>query len=514
MSSLMKKISVGLTVSASVVLLAACGQGLDRPTFEAGPVPVPGYGPEPEPMPRPNVDNNLLSNSGLELGSGDDFTGWEKLNGADNITAIYSDTCFGRGAQVVSEGDNPWDVQIASVPVTTTVDTDYTASMWIKADSEGSTVRFSTSPTPIYQDPETIGTEWQQIVWTFTATEATTTLLLDLGGSTATYNIDDIRLVEGDSPDPSTCPRPDDSGNWLYNGSMEFGEGDDFSGWDKMNGEETITATFGEGCFGRAMQAASAGGNPWDVQLGSTPVPTVSGEEYTASMWIKGSDAEGAEGGIVRMSTDAEAGAQYQGDQTIGTEWQRLVWTFTANDTSTRLVLDLGASEATYSIDDIELVEGDTASEGSCPRAGADGEYIYNGGLELGSGDDFTGWNKMNGADNITATTTEVYSGSRAMQVVSAGDSPWNVQLGSLPIPTVVDADYVASMWIKAENEGSVVRFSTQPSAQYQANQTIGTEWQEVRWEFTANEVSTTLIIDLGGSTETFYIDEISLVAD
>ena len=510
MSNLMKKMSIGLAVSASVVLLSACGQGLDRPTFEAGPAPVPGYGPEPEPMPLPNVDNNLLSNSGLELGSGDDFTGWVKQNGADNITAIYSDTCFGRGAQVISDGDAEWNVQLASAPVTTTVDTDYTASMWIKADSEGSTVRFSTSPSAIYQGAETVGTEWQQIVWTFTANEESTTLNLDLGGSTATYNIDDIRLVEGDTPDPSTCPRPDNSGNWIYNGSMEFGESDDFSGWNKMNGAESITATFGEGCFGRAMQAASAGGNTWDVQVGSSPVPTVSGEEYTASMWIKSSVADG----IVRMSTSADEGAQYQADQTIGTEWQRLEWTFTANDASTALVLDLGTSEATYTIDDIELVEGDTANEGSCPRAGADGEYIYNGGMELGAGDDFTGWNKMNGADNITATTTELYKGSRAMQVVSTGSDSWNVQLGSLPMPTVVGDDYVASMWIKAENEGSTVRFSTQPEALYQGSQAIGTEWQEVRWEFTANVASTTLVIDLGGSTETFYIDEVSVVED
>src|SRR5690606_34317666 len=107
-----------------------------------------------------------------------------------------------------------------------------------------------------------------------------------------------------------------------------------------------------------------------------------------------------------------EAGAQYQGDQTIGTEWQRLSWTFTANDSSTALVLDLGTSAVTYSIDDIELVEGDTPNEGSCPRAGADGNYIYNGGMELGTGDDFSGWGKWNGADNITATTTEVYSGN------------------------------------------------------------------------------------------------------
>src|SRR5690606_25313785 len=114
MSNLMKKISIGLTVSASLVLLSACGQSLDKPTFEAGPAPVPTYGPEPEPMPQPDVDNNLLSNPGLELGSGDDFTGWDKLNGADNITAVYSDTCFGRGAQVISTGDAAWNVQLAS----------------------------------------------------------------------------------------------------------------------------------------------------------------------------------------------------------------------------------------------------------------------------------------------------------------------------------------------------------------------------------------------------------------
>src|SRR5690606_19171379 len=177
-----------------------------------------------------------------------------------------------------------------------------------------------------------------------------TQLVLDLGSSAVTYTVDDIALVEGSSPMASTCHVGPP--NLLLDGDLELGAVDEFTNWNKMNGGAYMTATTAtEEVYGgsRALQAVSAGGNAWSVQLGSDAVTTVIGTSYTASMWIKGDVADG----IVRFSTAGDGAAQYQGDQTIGTEWQQISWTFEANGLSTQLVLDLGSSAATYVVDDI-----------------------------------------------------------------------------------------------------------------------------------------------------------------
>ena len=57
------------------------------------------------------------------------------------------------------------------------------------------------------------------------------------------------------------------------------------------------------------------------------------------------------------MSTTGNGDAQYQGDVTVTTEWQKVEWIFTANSTQTGIVLDLGATlDAVYFVDDVSLL--------------------------------------------------------------------------------------------------------------------------------------------------------------
>ncbi len=97
---------------------------------------------------------------------------------------------------------------------------------------------------------------------------------------------------------------------------------------------------------------------PIYTQLASDEMATISGVEYTASMWIRAEAGSPGVGGAVRFSTAAGAGAQYGGDFTVSEEWQEVIFTFTANDVLTRIVLDLGATaDAVYFIDDVSVLE-------------------------------------------------------------------------------------------------------------------------------------------------------------
>jgi endo-1,4-beta-xylanase len=82
---------------------------------------------------------------------------------------------------------------------------------------------------------------------------------------------------------------------------------------------------------------------------------TTIGRQYVISYWVKAATA----GGSIRLSTqDASfANAQYQGDQNIGTNWQQIVWTITANSAQTRFLFDMGQAANTYFVDDASFKE-------------------------------------------------------------------------------------------------------------------------------------------------------------
>ena len=142
---------------------------------------------------------------------------------------------------------------------------------------------------------------------------------------------------------------------------------------------------------------------------------------------------------------------------------------------------------------------------------------LLNGDLEEGDGADFTNWSQNNGADNMTAELTEVYSGGRALKVSNAEEGPeeWKVQFVSDAFDTDPGVAYTASIWIKGA--GAEVRYSTNPglgNEQYAGNYTATEEWTEYSWPFTANTATTLLSLDMGKSAATFYVDAIKVVKD
>jgi hypothetical protein len=321
------------TVSVPIVVVTAGGTATSTSTFYAS--------------------ENLLLNSELELGTGDEFTNWGKWNGGSAMfaTSAAGESYTGRALKATGAGSvgGEWKTQFGSDGVATSIGGKYIVYMWIKGASAGGNIRFSTNESAgsQYGGGIDISTEWKQVKFEFTATSASTKIVLDMGLKAVTYFIDNITMVAISGPPPPT--------NLLLNGGLELGSGDVFTNWNKYNGGTFLVAsTTAADVHGgtRALKSTNTvAGQAYTVQFVSDPVTMTVGSSYKVSMWIKGATA----GGVVRFSTNAPAGALYGGNATIGTTWQQVVYTFTANDAATRIVLDLGTSGIVYNIDDIEL---------------------------------------------------------------------------------------------------------------------------------------------------------------
>lgn len=141
---------------------------------------------------------------------------------------------------------------------------------------------------------------------------------------------------------------------------------------------------------------------------------------------------------------------------------------------------------------------------------------LQNGDFESGSGNSFTNWSAYNGGTAFVAGSgsNEVHGGSRSLKVINPGDNPgaqYKVQLASDLFSTKSGTQYVVSFWIKAAAAGGSMRLSTQSpagAAQYQGDQTIGASWSQITWTFTANDVQTRILFDMGLKADTYYVDD------
>ncbi|HEY0039465.1 MAG TPA: endo-1,4-beta-xylanase [Flavisolibacter sp.] len=146
----------------------------------------------------------LLSNSGFESG----LTGWSTFNtgnpaGTSTITSttataeVRTGTTAMKVVNPIGYPGSQWRVQVSSGAFTTVPGKQYAISYWVKATSSGGSIRLSTGPSaPQYQGDQNIGTAWQQVTWTITASLTSTTFLFDMGQATNTYFIDDVSVKE------------------------------------------------------------------------------------------------------------------------------------------------------------------------------------------------------------------------------------------------------------------------------------------------------------------------------
>lgn len=152
----------------------------------------------------------------VELATNPDFeaglSGWSVFNSGNpagtstiTTTSVSGEVHGGTQAmKVVNPTAYPgsqWRVQVSSTAFATTPGTTYVISYWVKAAAAGGSIRLSSGPTAAqYQGDITIGTAWQQVSWSITASLTSTTFLFDMGQAADTYFIDDVSVKEAVTP--------------------------------------------------------------------------------------------------------------------------------------------------------------------------------------------------------------------------------------------------------------------------------------------------------------------------
>ncbi|RIV46423.1 carbohydrate binding domain-containing protein [Flagellimonas pelagia] len=446
---------------------------------------------------------SVLANGQLEEGSGDDFTNWEKLNGADRMSAVTGEEAYGggRSLMVMPASGNPWDNQFASDGVQLNFGEEYTLILWAKAIDEGAFMRFSISQYDgngadyFYGEDKVLESSWQPYSWTFTVTNDLPShrAVLDMGASSGAFMIDHIALVSGAIGVSGEQPE------LLANGSFEDG----LTGWESLNGSHDVTTTESY-CGTTSMTATGAGNNPWDTQIASDPMDLVEGTEYEISFWAKAAGPDG----IFRLSMSQYDGNGsdffYSPDLDIPEDWTYFSFIVEAGPVPSgvyRLLFDMGATTQTFFVDGVSVKEY------------APPESIYtNGGFE----DGLTGWETLNGAHDVS--TTEYYSGSASMTATGTGGNPWDVQMASDPVALTVGQDYKISFWAKAAGPDGIFRISM---SQYDGNGAdffyspdleIPEDWTYFSFIVTAQATASgdhRLLFDMGATTQTFFVDDV-----
>src|SRR5690606_14762599 len=234
------------------------------------------------------------------------------------------------------------------------------------------------------------------------------------------------------------------------------------------------------------------------------------GEEYTLILWAKAVDP----GAFFRFSIsqyDGNGADYFYGeDKVLENTWQPYSWTFTVSNNlpSHRAVLDMGASTGAFMVDHIALVPGAVGVSGVQP------EIMVNGSFE----DGMAGWTSPNGVHD--ATTAEFYCGTSSMTATGAGANPWDSQLASDPLPLEVGTEYEIGFWAKAAGPDGFFRLSM---SQYDGNGSdffysrdldIPEDWTYFSLVVEAAPVPSgeyRLLFDMGASTQTFFVDEVSV---
>ncbi|NJB72243.1 hypothetical protein GGR42_002734 [Saonia flava] len=454
---------------------------------------------------------SVLTNGEMQDGSGDDFPGWEKLNGGDRMTAVVGEDAYGggRSMRVDPASGNPWDNQFASDPVQLEFGAEYTLVLWAKAIDEGAFFRFSISQFDgsgadyFYGEDKVLEDFWQPYSWTFTVTNDLPEhrAVLDMGASTGAFMIDHIGLVPGAVGAGGTAP------SILANGSFEDG----LTGWESLNGTHEISTTEFY-CGSSSLTATGAAANPWDTQMASDPLDMVAGNDYEISFWAKAAGPDG----FFRISMSQYNGGDgsdffYSDNLDIPEDWT--YFSFVLSDVPAvasgvyRLLFDMGETGQTFFVDAVNVREYEP------PAA----PLNANGGFE----DGLTGWESLNGTHEVS--TAEFVSGGASLTATGAAANPWDTQMASDPLDMEAGSDYKISFWAKASGPDGFFRISMSQynggdgsDFFYSDNLDITEDW--TYFSFVLADVPAVasgvyrLLFDMGETGQTFFVDDVSVV--
>jgi hypothetical protein len=125
-------------------------------------------------------------------------------------------------------------------------------------------------------------------------------------------------------------------------------------------------------------------------------------------------------------------------------------------------------------------------------------------------------YNSANSSATLTDETTIVHGGGHAAKVVvGTAAQPWEPQLANGKTLTLTEGNtYTVTFWIRGTTGGGVIQASDNGSEPYGPNLTVTNAWQKYTQTFTAgvDQVSYQMWLSLGGTVDTYYIDDASIV--
>ncbi len=301
-----------------------------------------------------DVCENIVNNYDFEGGNANGWTGlWGKYTYA--VEQPGHDSDYAIHFTMTNETSANYDCQLFWPTGMLKTGVTYAYSFWVKSDV-GIKVQFigqNASYEGIYKDTFTAPSDWIRCTGEFTYTESDTKDIERIGiqfGGTPGSNVwvDDFKFGKKiEDPDANRT-------NLLTNGNFT----EDIQDWSKWNGDDGCNTwndsegNKAKGCL-QVVNAADNENGEWKVQIHSNLLQTIAkGTKLYISYYIKMASGTGS----ARISTSTATGTgdtNYQGNQVVASEWQRVEWELEASADITGINFDLGLKAGTYLIDDV-----------------------------------------------------------------------------------------------------------------------------------------------------------------
>lgn len=350
------------------------------------------------------------------------------------------------------------------------------------------------------------------------------------GTAAATYYIDDFQVFE--------AIKEGDYTNYIDKTNLLVGaDFEDAGAWGVWNGSSYVefvsrnepeigaNADYVHSAL-RALKVNNigtgyTGGDSWHIQVAANnKVEVVAGKEYRIAMWVKSPDGATT---IQYHLTPDSGDTMYRQVPGITDQWTYIYSDVVIPDgvAEVQLVLDCAYDEATYYIDDVQLMPKPIESW-------IDPNSILSNGDFEDLTDGFpTGISKGNGGEYISLSTEEAHSGKNSIKVdntepVGTGGDAWKIQFGNpynTPTPLVGGKTYRYGVWVKSPDcaEGSQLQLY----AKHYSGETAGTEnYRQVgpitnEWTFIYTDIEVPddedgmyLTIQAAYAEGTFYFDD------
>ena len=360
-------------------------------------------------------------------------------------------------------------------------------------------------------------------------------LNLAVGGSwvgypdaTTTYDdqqfaIDYVKVYQKDSYDENvtkpvkevTLRDPDANGNYINNGDFSVKEdlADDVN-WKfltALNGEGTAEIKENE----MVISTQNAGTADYSIQLVQSNIPLQKGGKYKVTFDAYADEARSM---ITDISGPDHNYTRYFADTKVDLGTQKKTYTYefqmtSSDDANGRMEFNLGNTSSTAKVYlsniRIEKTGYEEIKEDTTKKALADGNYVYNGSFQEGTGR-LKYW-EITKPENVTADVTNLEDGRRLKVTSPAGTENGKVLVGQSDLALTAGTDYELSFRAQAE-EAKQMKVTVAGQEQV-FDLTTEEKNYSVKFKTAENLTNKNLFFDLGLGT-TVYLDDVRIDED